>query len=137
MKQHTTNYTDTFITQAPDSPATAGMVPPHNPTKPTHASLQYQLLAENPYRYTSDDVFFHCYAQKQALSPGELAEARELFFSKGQPCFRASPLTRTYGWGVHSDSQGRVALYGCQTPEYQRLSTDPALKVVADMRSSR
>jgi len=48
MKLHTTNYTDTFITQAPESPATVGVAPPQNPAKPTYASRQYHQLRRQP-----------------------------------------------------------------------------------------
>ncbi len=29
----------------------------------------------------------------------------QTFFSKGQPCLRASDLGKKYGWGIHSDSE--------------------------------
>ena len=44
----------------------------------------------------------------------QTTNARKQFFSKGQPCFRASPLTKQLGWGVHCDKNGKVALYGIE-----------------------
>jgi len=67
------------------------------------SNLQYDIAGKNPYKYTSDDVFFRVFAERYELVLLEYKEAREKFFSKGQPCFRASPLTKRYGWGVHSD----------------------------------
>lgn len=59
------------------------------------------------------------------------------FFSKGQACFRASPLTKRYGWGVHSNAEGKIALYAVGSEEYQKLSEDQALKHLKAMRSKR
>lgn len=137
MKVHTTNYTDTFIQIAADSPAVAGEVPPVKGDKRTAANIQYELLHKHPYRYTSDDVLFRVFAEKQELVKAEEQAAREKFFSKGQPCFRASPLTKRYGWGVHCNHQGKIALVGAETAAYQKFSGDKHLTVVKAMRSGK
>lgn len=137
MKVHTTNYTDTFIQIADDSPAVSGEVPPGKGDKKTAASLQYTMLHKHPYRYTSDDVLFAVYATKNDLTQTELSKAREQFFSKGQPCLRASPLTKRYGWGVHCNAEGKIALIGAETQEYKKLSADKKLTVVKAMRSAK
>ncbi len=137
MKMHTTNYTNTFIASAEDCPATIGEVPPLKGDKKTVANLQFALISKNPYAYTSDDVFFQVFADRNDLTQAEYKEARQKFFSKGQPCFRASPLTKRYGWGVHSDQEGRIALYGCETDQYEKLSSDKTLKVAKAMKSGK
>jgi hypothetical protein len=136
MELHSTNYFDTFIEVATDTKATAGTVPPSR-NKKSVAELQYELVAGSPYCYTSDDVFFQVFAVRNDLTSSEYEQARQLFFSKGQPCFRASPLTKTYGFGVHSDSFGRVALVGMETVAYQEFLDDPAIKKVKAMKSGR
>ncbi len=136
MPTHTTNYFNTFIEVAADTRAVCGTVPAAK-GKPTAALLQYKLVALHPYCYTSDEVFFHVFAQKQGLAPAELDAARAAFFAKGQPCFRASPLTKTYGFGVHCNAQGKVALYGMETPAYAQLLADPSLQQVRAMRAGR
>ncbi|MGH3696072.1 MAG: DUF6157 family protein [Pseudonocardiaceae bacterium] len=40
------------------------------------------------------------------------------FYSKSQACLRASDLGKRYGWGIHADGRGRLALFGVDTPEY-------------------
>jgi len=135
-KIHTTNYVDTLIEVAEDTKAMAGIRPPAKEKK-TVAELQYELIAENPYQYTSDDVLFQVYAQRNDLTKNELSEARKQFFSKGQPCLRTSPLTKTYGFGVHSNEEGKIALYGMESEEYQRFLSDDKIKKVKAMRSSR
>ncbi|MBX2928832.1 MAG: hypothetical protein KF852_13435 [Saprospiraceae bacterium] len=137
MKQHSTNYKNTFIEIAEDCPATSGDIPPMKGGSKTVANLQFELVRKNPYKFTSDDVFFQVFAERNDLAKSEYGEAREKFFSKGQPCFRASPLTKRYGWGVHSDKDGKIALYGCETQEYQKLAQDRSLKVVKAMKSGR
>jgi hypothetical protein len=137
MKLHTANYQDTFIKIADDCPATTGEIPPLKGGMKTVATIQFEMISGNPYMYTSDDVLFQVFADRNDLTKGEYKEAREQFFSKGQPCFRASPLTKRYGWGVHSDATGRIAIYGCDTPEYKKRATDKRLTILKAMRSSR
>src|SRR5690606_14100392 len=103
----------------------------------TVAEMQYDLLAENPYKFTSDDILFQVFADRNDLTKAEYAEARRQFFSKGQPCFRASPLTKTYGFGIHADSSGKIAIYGMETEQYEKFQKDPELKKEKAMRTSR
>lgn len=137
MKEHTTNCKNGFIEVAADCPAKAGEMPADRGDKKPVARMQFDMLYNHPYRYTSDDVLFQVYADRNGIKKNELAEARKAFFSKGQPCFRASPLTKRYGWGVHSNETGHIAIYGCETPEYKKLSKDKSLKVVKAMRTSK
>lgn len=131
-----TNYYNTFIRVAPDCPAEGPECPP-TAEKPTVATLQYRLMAERPYELTSDDVIFGVVAVRAGLPDGDLEQERDRFFSKGQPCLRASALSKRYGWGTHHDAEGRVAVYGVGTPEYERLAADPAIRQLIAMRSSR
>ena len=137
MKMHTTNYENTFIAIADDSPATQAEVPPIKANAKTVANIQFEMLNKNPYKFTSDDVLFQVYAERNDLSESELEEARKMFFSKGQPCFRASPLTKRYGWGIHNNQEGKIAMYGLGTDEYQRFLNDKSLKVVKAMKSAK
>src|SRR5690606_28003369 len=134
---HTTNYQDTFIAVADDCPALNGEVPPMRGGKKSAANIAFEMIVNHPYKYTSDDVVFQIYTERNDLRPDELEKARQQYFSKGQPCLRASPLTKRYGWGVHSDARGRVALYGRETPEYERFLQDEGTKVVKAMKSAR
>lgn len=137
MKTYTTNYENALIAVADDCPATAGEVPPLKKDKKSVANIQFEMISKEPYRFTSDDVVFGVYAERNELTEGEVANARALFFSRGQACLRASPLSKRYGWGIHSDRHGRIAIYGCDTEEYERLINDQGIKVVKAMKSSR
>ena len=137
MKQHTTNYQNAFIEVAEDTPAIEGEIPPVKDDKKTVANIQFEMLSKHPYKYTSDDVLFHVYAERKDLTEGELEKAREDFFSKGQACLRASPLTKRYGWGIHHDKEGKIAMYGYGTDQYKKFATDTTLKVVKAMKSGK
>ena len=134
MKIYTTNYQNTFIEIAEDCTSKRGEIPPEKKTGKTAANLQYEILSKNPYKYTSDDILFECFVIKNNIPKGETKLAREQFFSKGQPCFRTSPLTKQYGWGVHSNIDGKIAIYGCETNEYKKYSKDPSLKILKAMK---
>jgi hypothetical protein len=134
---HTTNYFDTFIEAADDCPVSSAEIPPIKVDNQTIASIQFELIRTNPYKYTSDDVIFHAYAVKNDLTAQELEAEKNKFFSKGQACLRASPLTKRYGWGVHSDNNGKIAIYPLGSEEYSRLKNDPGLKQLKAIRSKR
>ncbi len=134
---HTTNYFDTFISVADDCPADKAEVPAVKGDKKTVANLQFDMLIDNPYKYTSDDVLFKVHALRNGIGTSAQKAEREKFFSKGQPCMRCSPLTKRYGWGVHADSKGRIALYAIDSPEYKKLIADKKLTHTKGMRSKR
>lgn len=137
MKTHTTNYKNTLIEVAEDCPLTQGRVPEPKGNKPTVANLQFDMISSNPYKYTSDDVLFSTYATRKEIPENELEAQRAAFFSKGQACFRASPLAKSYGWGIHSNEEGRIALYGMETDEYKKFKEDGGVKKVKAMRSKK
>lgn len=132
-----TNYYNTFIEVAEDCPVLSAEVPPRRGNEKSAANLQFEMISSNPYRYTSDEVIFAVYATKKELTEAEWEKERNKFFSKGQACLRASPLTKRYGWGVHSDEEGKVALYALDSEEYQTLSKDQTMKHLRAMRSKR
>ena len=137
MKIHSTNYTDTFIEIAEDCPTVFGETPPTKSHEKSVANLQFEMIKQNPYKYNSDEVVFHCFATKKDLTKNELPAEKENFFSKGQPCLRASPLTKRYGWGVHHNEEGKIAIYGAESEEYKKYSAGENLKVVKAMRSKK
>lgn len=132
-----TNYTGTFIQVAEDCPVVVAEEPPAREKAPTVVALQYALITERPYELTSDDVLFEVHATRQAIPAEARGTAREAFFAKSQACLRSSPLGRRYGWGIHHDADSRVALVPLGSDEYRALASDPSLKQLKAMRSSR
>lgn len=131
----TTNYYNTFIEVAEDCPAEKAEVPPLRGDKKTIARMQYEMLSEHPYTFTSDDVIFRIHTEKNDLPQSQ--EEREMFFSKGRACLRSSPLGKRYGWGVHSNNEGKVAIYRVESDEYHKFADDPGLEHTQAMRSKR
>ena len=139
MASHTTNYYDTFIAVAPDSSAPGGVEPP---AKATIASRTFELISQAPYDRTSDDVIFTVWAERNDVPAEEWDAAREEFFSVGRACLRSSDLGKRYGWGLHFDAEGHIALVASRTPEYEHLAGGSGpdgrpVKVILAMRSSR
>jgi len=134
---HTTNYSDTFIEVADDCPVFTAQEPPLKEDVKSVARIQYEIVKAHPYEFTSDDVLFRIYAMKNDIGDDEMEEQRKIFFSKGQACFRASPLTKRYGWGVHSDKEGKIAIYGRESEAYKKFAADKSLLHVKGMNSAR
>ncbi|MCC6372598.1 MAG: hypothetical protein IT236_16460 [Bacteroidia bacterium] len=137
MKTHTTNYKNTFIEIAEDCPVNTGEMPPLKGDAKTVANLQFEMVYDNPYKYTSDDILFTVHATRNNIKKSEWVAARQEFFSKGQPCFRASPLTKRYGWGVHNNENEKMAIFSCDSKEYKKFAKEKSLTVVKAMKSKR
>lgn len=136
-KIHTTNYSNTLVQPAEDCPVSISEIPTTKGGKSTVATVQFELISKHPYTLTSDDVIFRIYADKNDLTPSEHEAARAVFFSKGQPCLRTSPLAKRYGFGIHANEEGKIALYGIETEEYAQLLQDENVAKVKAMRNAR
>lgn len=132
---HTTNYVNTLITVSPDTKTVAATVPPTGTA--SIAELQFAMMHGHDYELTSDDVIFGVFADRKGVAATERSAARDQFFSKGQPCLRTSPLAKGYGWGIHADAAGRVALLPMESSRYDALISDDATIKRAAMKASR
>ncbi|WP_199621370.1 DUF6157 family protein [Paenibacillus alkalitolerans] len=137
------SYVNTFIKVAPDCPVTSSVVPvAKRESKPVHV-IQYELLSQNPYQFTHEELLFEVHIRHKAISNEELLRRRDgiwaELFEKKHPCLRASLLPKKYGWGVHFNDEGKIALYGMETPEYERFDNGDhgSHTLLTAMRSSR
>ncbi|MDQ6782917.1 MAG: DUF6157 family protein [Actinomycetota bacterium] len=133
-------YTSTFIVVADDCPATTGEIPPERAGRPTVATTQWAMLVAAPGRWTQEDVQLASSANvrgRDDLGDEELERLHQDYFAQPRACLRASPLPKTFGWGLHYDAEGRITLHAVDSEEYTRLSSDPALTQLRAMRSSR
>jgi hypothetical protein len=131
------NYFDTLIEVADDCPATEGRVPQARGGKKTKAIVEYELLVKDPYTYTEEDIAFEVYAVLHDVPKARRPKEREKFLSKGHPHLRVSALAKRYGWGIHNNSQGKIALVGVESLEYKRLIKDPRTTKMKAFRSRR
>lgn len=134
MKRHSTNYTNALIAPAADCPVAKATAPANSGTL---AALQHARLIDAPYVLTSDDLLSAVQAARKQIPDDALPEFRADFFSKGQPCLRASPLTKTLGWAVHHDADARIALVDPASERFADLSADPSIKTYPAMRNKR
>lgn len=129
--------TNTFIVKADDSSATTAVVPRIRDGKPSVARMHYELLAEHPYEYDLDSFNFEIWCQRNDIDEADRESHREAFFAKGHPCMRASPLTKTHGFGAHYNEAGKIAVYPVESNAYREQLNNPANKVEMAMRSKR
>ncbi len=135
-------YTDTFIQVAADCPAPRGEVPAgKRERKPIHV-LQYELLSAHPYRFTHADLLYEVHVRHKAIAPAELKTRgpaiRKELLEKPHPCLRACLLPKKYGWGVHYNEQGRIALYARESEAYHRFTQEGGVaNLVTALRSRR
>jgi len=129
---------NTFVTIAPDSTAVrAGFRPA---TRPTLHEIQHRLLTERPYHYTHETLCVAVRLVREGRADADADERAALqaeMFRKGQPCLRASALTKSYGYGAHYDPEGRIALYPVDSDEYRDFAADPSIQNTPAMRSRK
>lgn len=131
------SYKNTFITVSEDSIATSAIIPVPRREKPTIASIEYDLMKNNPYKYVQADVQFKTHLIKNQIESDNTDELREQFFTKSKACFRASPLVKKYGWGIHYDGEGKVAIFNVNSETYNEFLNMDNINVLKGMRSKR
>ena len=131
------NYYDTLIEVADDCPVTEAQVPRARGAKKTKALVEYELLVNRPYKYTEEDIAFDVYAVLHEIPKAFWLEERTQFLSKGHPHLRVSALPKRYGWGIHNNSEGKIALIAVESPLYKQLLNDPCVTKIKAFRSTR
>lgn len=138
---HDHNYYNTLIQIAPDSPVEVSAIPTSNRKKTPSHIIAFDMLKDNPYKYTQEEILFEVHVRHKGYSPEEVEAQRDQlwgeFYAKPKACYRASPLTKKFGWGVHFDAQGRMALISAESEKYAQYAADESLKQLLAMRSSR
>lgn len=137
------NYYDTFIKVSADCPAECGLVPPDKKSGKTKPGIEYELVANAPYVYTQEELLYETYIRHKGIPEEQLlshgTQMRDEFFQKPMACLRASMLPKKYGWGIHFNSEGRLALIPVESPEYKHFAEgdEGRVKVLAAMRNSK
>ena len=116
-----------FVAVSPDCPALTAEVPPTRSPR-TIPQIEFEMLINNPYVYSSDDVLYAANAERRGIS-------REDYFATIQPDFRLSPLVKRYGWGVHTNSKGKIAIYPLASAEYEKFISNASIRQFRGNRS--
>lgn len=132
-------YVETFIVVAPDCPETQGIIPPKKVPRKSIAQIQFELLSAQPYSFSQEEFLFevhYLHKNLQALQKSK-EELKKAFLAKQHPCMRTSPLTKRYGWGVHFNANGKMALCALESNEYSQHTKNPTLTVMSALRNHR
>ena len=129
------NYYNTLIEIAEDSPATKAEVPKPKGGKKTKPVIEYEMIANHPYKYTEEDIAFETYAVLHNIPKAIWPKERQTFLSKGHPHLRVSALAMRYGWGIHNNAEGKVALIAVNSLKYKKLMKDPRTTKIKAFRS--
>ncbi|MFK7694880.1 DUF6157 family protein [Paenibacillus sp. HJGM_3] len=136
------NYYNTFIKVAADCPASEATVPPDKKETKTKAGIEYDLIANHPYGYTQEEVMFETHVRHKGITPEELeargTQIRDEFFQVPKACMRASMLPKKFGWGLHFNAEGKVALVPVGSEQYEAYAEGAeGVRVLPAMRNSR
>ena len=133
------SYQNAFIRVAADCPAPIAAIPLPRGGKQTVASLQFNLLQRFPYTLTEEELLLKVFLlQRQIPEKDSRSHPAVLeFLAKPKPCLRASPLPKQFGWGVHYDAEGRIAIFARESAEYAELSRSEKLQQLMALRNKR
>lgn len=132
-------YVQTLITVSEDCPLHQSAIPQPVRGRETVACMQYRRISGAPYQMTEEELLFLVYCIQNHI-PQDAQNRKALwdaFFSTPKACLRASPLPKKYGWGIHYDADGKIALYAMESETYQRLLLDDAVIKRKGMRSAK
>jgi hypothetical protein len=101
-----------FILVAEDCPVEKGTVPYSKRGSKTVPMHTFEVLSEHPYLYTEDELQHEVHVVRRGLPRFDPAK-RDL---------KRNELPKWWGWGLHFDEDRKIALVGCETEEYERLS---------------
>lgn len=104
---------NTLITVASTSEKQS-VIPYSKSGKKTEAILLYEVLINNPYQFKQYELFEEVYF-KIKIKPHLKIETYLL---------QRSELCSIFGWGIHGDKEGRLALVPCESEHYTRLFED-------------
>ena len=135
------NYYNAFILVARDSTASHATLPLVRGAAKSIPALEHELLSKHSYTYTQEELQFAVHVRREDISETKAkAKHKQLWaqlFSKPRACLRGSSLSKKYGWGLHFDSEGKIALVAVESKDYQKFGKAKNLKVMPALRSKR
>ncbi|MGC1274710.1 MAG: DUF6157 family protein [Planctomycetaceae bacterium] len=130
---------NTFILVAPDCHALRGVVPEAKRVPKPFPVVQFEVLSDEPYRFSYAESLCEIHARQNGLGETPFDDDLVKLLLRKHPCPRTSALPKRYGWGIHVDGDGKLALVACDSAEYRRLSRSKPgmLQLVPALRSKR
>ncbi|MBT4552270.1 GIY-YIG nuclease family protein [bacterium] len=106
-----------FIAISEDSDVDRSIIP--GPKK-TVARIKYETLIENPYKFTERQLFYEVHVVRR--------KRNDLKIDSYQ--IKRSPLVQKFGWGIHVDNEGRLALIAKESSIYSELVANDDIKKI-------
>ncbi|MFC1805592.1 DUF6157 family protein [Planctomycetota bacterium] len=118
-------YREELIEVAEDCPVDHAVEPPDDRPNKTRARIAYEMLSEHPYQYTEIE-FFHELDVVRRCKPNAKIRSYQI---------KRFPLVQKYGWGIHRNQQGKLALVAMESDRYRELQR--TIKRTKSYRKSR
>lgn len=100
-----------LIEVAEDSKVVRAVEPPDGgPEKSIHR-IVYEVLIESPYKYTEMELFHEVHVVRRSR-PDLKIESYSI---------KRSPLVQRFGWGIHRNPEGKLALVPVESDKYREL----------------
>ncbi|CAH1531384.1 hypothetical protein P5868_004794 [Vibrio parahaemolyticus] len=92
-----------------DATSRVHVIPPNNGRIPR---ISYDVLSENPYVFTEEEFYHEVHVVRRQREDLNLATYN----------IRKSELLQQFGWGIHRNSEGKLALIPAESAKYKELS---------------
>ena len=96
---------------AEDSKVQIAIEPPQRRAKKMIARIAYEVYRDNPYRYTEEQFHHEVHVVRRKMQ-GLKIESYDI---------KRSPLLKEYGWGIHRNKEGKLALIPMESEKYREL----------------
>lgn len=116
-----------LITKSPDSKIKRAIHPANKRAHQTITQIYFEELIRNPYGFTEEELRHRVHV--------ELRKRRDLKLKSYS--IKRSELLKKYGWGLHVDSAGRLALVGCDGKRYKELTRNPRVLKISGYRTRK
>jgi len=113
-----------LIEVAEDCPVDRAEPPPDGDPK-TIARIGYEILVENPYKFTEREFYHELHAVRR--------ERPDLKFDSYN--IKRAPIVKVHGWGVHRNQDGMLALVAMESDRYRELQD--SVKTTKAYRTSK
>ena len=107
-----------LIEKAADSTAVRGEEPPDSGAKKTVARISYEVLSDNPYKFSEREFYREVHVVRRGRPDLKLESYN----------IKKLTLVKKYGWGIHRDSVGKLALVACESRKCKELLADTRVK---------
>jgi hypothetical protein len=100
-----------LIEVAEDCEAERAMEPPDGGLNKTIQRIAYEVLIENPYTYSEMELFHEVHVVRRNRSDLKLESYN----------IKRHPLVQRFGWGIHRNKEGKLALVAVDSKKYREL----------------